>query len=149
MEIVSTDPMVLVDFAHTPDALENVLSNLSSLVSGRIILVFGCGGDRDAGKRPLMGKVASDLADYLILTNDNPRHEDPMSILKAIQTGISSEKAVELIPERQAAIGRAMELAQAEDVILIAGKGHETYQQIGQIKHHFSDQEVVRAYRKS
>lgn len=146
MEIVTTEPVVIVDFAHTPDALQNVLENLRDMVTGRLIVVFGCGGERDAGKRPLMGKVASELADVLILTNDNPRNEDPVEILQAIQTGISPKIEVEVIPDRHAAIERAIRLAQSEDVVLIAGKGHEMYQQIGEVKHYFSDQEVVREY---
>jgi UDP-N-acetylmuramoyl-L-alanyl-D-glutamate--2,6-diaminopimelate ligase len=144
MELVLTEPVVLVDFAHTPDALENVLKSLRRLGSGKIILVFGCGGDRDAGKRPLMGKIAGEFADVLILTNDNPRTEDPEVILQAIRAGVSQEKEVYTIPDRRAAIIKALQMASVEDVVLVAGKGHEMVQQIGQTKFHFSDQEEIK-----
>lgn len=134
-------PLVVVDYAHTPDALEKVLTTLREQTSGKLICVFGCGGDRDAGKRPLMGAVADELADAVIVTSDNPRSEDPVSIIQQV---VSSIDAVELIePDRAIAIRRAVQSARAGDVVLIAGKGHENYQEIAGIKIPFSDAEVV------
>jgi UDP-N-acetylmuramoyl-L-alanyl-D-glutamate--2,6-diaminopimelate ligase len=144
MEIVSEEPYVIVDYAHSPDALENVLSTLQALKKGRIILVFGCGGDRDKTKRAPMGKIASDYADLLILTNDNPRSEDPLTIIEAIEAGISPAINRLKITDRAEAIAKAISLADKEDIVLVAGKGHEDYQQIGTIRHSFSDQAVVR-----
>lgn len=139
---------VFVDYAHTPDALEQTLKALSEHQSGsgRIICVFGCGGDRDKGKRPLMAQVASTLADVLIITSDNPRTEDPLQILHDIEVGVKPHAAQHLIEvDRARAIYRGVELASAGDIVLIAGKGHESYQEIKGIRLHFSDQEVARA----
>ena len=143
MEVVSQQPTVIVDYAHTPDALKNVLATLSKVRVGRILVVFGCGGDRDKLKRPIMGKIASDYADLVFLTSDNPRHEDPEQILTDIAVGIPENTAIEQICDRKAAIARALALAQKNDIVVIAGKGHETYQQIGDEKISFSDQEIV------
>jgi UDP-N-acetylmuramoyl-L-alanyl-D-glutamate--2,6-diaminopimelate ligase len=133
---------VIVDYAHTPDSLENVLVTARELTPGRLICVFGCGGDRDRGKRPLMGRIASVLADVAIVTSDNPRTEDPDAIISEILEGVSGP--VEVEPDRRAAIARAIELAEDGDVLVIAGKGHETYQEINGEKRPFDDREVAR-----
>lgn len=145
MEVVAQKPYAIVDYAHTPDALENVLATLSKVKKGKIIAVFGCGGDRDKTKRPMMGKIAGDYADVAIITSDNPRSEDPKQIIQEIEQGINTSNPCYKISDRKQAIAKALELADSQDIVLIAGKGHETYQQIGQTRHHFSDQEVVRA----
>jgi UDP-N-acetylmuramoyl-L-alanyl-D-glutamate--2,6-diaminopimelate ligase len=148
---------LLVDYAHTGDALENVLSTLKELATARIITVFGCGGDRDTGKRPIMGKVAAQMSDLAIVTSDNPRTEDPLTILAQIRDGITpleireyttdqltdgfSEKGFVMLENRHAAIRLAVRLARAGDIVLLAGKGHEDYQIIGRTKHHFDDRE--------
>jgi UDP-N-acetylmuramoyl-L-alanyl-D-glutamate--2,6-diaminopimelate ligase len=145
MEIVATEPYVIVDYAHTPDALENVLRTLNEVKKGRIIVVFGCGGDRDTSKRPIMGQVAARLANVVIVTSDNPRFEDPEIIIQDILRGITKTKAeIYTIADRKQAIAKALDLAALNDIVLIAGKGHETYQQIGDIHHEFSDQMVVK-----
>ncbi|STY28718.1 UDP-N-acetylmuramoylalanyl-D-glutamate-2, 6-diaminopimelate ligase [Legionella wadsworthii] len=144
MEIVSHAPYVLVDYAHTPDALENVLLTLNQLKKGRLWVVFGCGGDRDKTKRPVMGKVASKYADQIIITSDNPRTEDPQTIIKEIAHGVSKTSNVIQLINREEAIAHALNKADENDVILIAGKGHEGYQQIGTVKYNFSDQEIVK-----
>ena len=144
MEVVAQDPTVIVDYAHTPDALENVLATLNKLKVGRLLVVFGCGGDRDKLKRPIMGKIASQYADWVCLTSDNPRHEDPEQILNEIAVGISDNTVVERICDRESAILRALAVAQKNDIVVIAGKGHEVYQQIGNQRFPFSDQEIVR-----
>lgn len=140
------DITVVVDYAHTPDALENALQTLRAHTTGRLHVVFGCGGDRDAGKRPLMGRVASQLADCVWLTSDNPRHEDPHAILQAIQAGLQPGQAATVIEDRTRAIHAALDAANAGDTVLIAGKGHETYQQVGDEKRPFSDQAAVHAW---
>lgn len=134
---------VLVDYAHKPDALEKVLRTARGLTKGRLICVFGCGGDRDRGKRPIMGKIATDLSDLTIVTSDNPRTEDPDAIIAEITAGISGGTH-EALPDRRQAIHRAIELAHPGDVVLIAGKGDEDYQIIGTTKTHFDDREVAR-----
>ena len=111
---------------------------------GRLLVVFGCGGDRDKLKRPIMGKIASQYADWVCLTSDNPRHEDPEQILNEIAVGISDNTVVERICDRESAILRALAVAQKNDIVVIAGKGHEVYQQIGNQRFPFSDQEIVR-----
>ncbi|HEV7391022.1 MAG TPA: cyanophycin synthetase, partial [Burkholderiales bacterium] len=145
-------PLVVVDYAHTPDALENVLRALRELMSvglrgGKLVCVFGCGGDRDRGKRPLMGRIASALADEVIVTSDNPRTEDPCSIIDDVLAGISGGATV--IENRTNAIRDALAHAGAGDVVLVAGKGHEPYQEIAGIKHPYSDATVVRAMLKA
>jgi UDP-N-acetylmuramoyl-L-alanyl-D-glutamate--2,6-diaminopimelate ligase len=132
-----------VDYAHTDDALANVLTALRELNPKRILVVFGCGGDRDTTKRPRMGEVAARLADVLFVTSDNPRTEDPEAILDHIEAGIPSAKARVRLVDRRAAIRAAVAEAQAGDVILIAGKGHEDYQEVNGRKHHFDDVEEV------
>lgn len=139
------EPLVVVDYAHTPDGLEQALRALrSSIVSrhGQLCCVFGCGGDRDPGKRPLMGEVAVRLAQRAIITSDNPRSEDPASIIEQVAVGAAN---AEKIVDRASAIELAITQAHANDVILIAGKGHETYQEVAGQRHHFSDAEHARA----
>ncbi|MDR3443610.1 MAG: UDP-N-acetylmuramoyl-L-alanyl-D-glutamate--2,6-diaminopimelate ligase [Legionella sp.] len=148
MEIVATAPYVLVDYSHTPDALENALATLEQLKKGRLWVVFGCGGDRDKSKRPVMGKVASEHADQLVITSDNPRTEDPQTIINEIVSGVSSEAHMVQLLSREEAITYALNEADKDDIILIAGKGHEAYQQIGTVKHAYSDQDVVKKLRR-
>ncbi len=133
---------VFVDYAHTPDALKNVLMLLNELKKGQLIVVFGCGGDRDVTKRPVMGGIATNNADLAIITSDNPRSEDPMRIIEDIKKGING-KPYKVIENRKEAIFEAVKLAGENDVVLVAGKGHEDYQIIGNIKYHFSDREVI------
>jgi len=134
---------VVVDYAHTPDSLENVLATARELdAGGRVICVFGCGGDRDREKRPMMGRIASDLADIAIVTSDNPRSEDPRAIIDEIVAGTDGE--LEIVPDRREAIARAIETAAVGDVVLIAGKGHEQGQQFRDRTVPFDDREVAR-----
>jgi UDP-N-acetylmuramoyl-L-alanyl-D-glutamate--2,6-diaminopimelate ligase len=135
-------PVVLVDYAHTPDALERVLSRVRPLVRGRLISVFGCGGDRDRGKRAPMARAACAHSDFAIATSDNPRTEDPLAILRDVAAGLSG--ACETIPDRRSAIRRAIEMAGPDDAVVIAGKGHEDYQIIGQTRHPFDDRVEAR-----
>ena len=135
---------MILDYSHSPDALENILKTVREFCHGRIILVFGCGGDRDKGKRPMMGEIAGRLADYAILTSDNPRFEDPMAILAAIEAGIKPTGAkYEVIENRREAIRQAMEMAVSGDIVVLAGKGHETYQDIAGVKHPFDEKVIV------
>lgn len=139
---------VYVDYAHTPDALERVLLALRSVARGKLWVVFGCGGDRDRGKRPIMGAIAQRLADHVVVTSDNPRTEDPQGIIQEILGGATAPTFVE--PDRKRAIGRVLEEAGDADIVLIAGKGHENYQIIGSVKHPFSDvEEVERVLHRS
>lgn len=147
MEVVSQNPCVIVDYAHSPDALKQVLLTLNKLKKQRIILVFGCGGDRDKKKRPIMGEIGFRYADEIIITSDNPRTEDPMAIINDIKLGIMETKKntkVHIIVERKAAIEKAISLADKDDIVLVAGKGHETYQEIGRERFFFSDQSVIK-----
>ena len=137
-----TLPTVVIDYAHTPDALEKVLLSLREQTPGQLVCVFGCGGNRDKGKRPLMGGVASMLADHVVVTSDNPRHEPPLDIINEILSGMGGNYVVE--PDRAAAIELAIAQAKPGDMVLVAGKGHEDYQQIGDRKLPFSDAEVAR-----
>ena len=151
-EVVPTggDFTVLIDYAHTPDALENILDTVDDFVKGRTILLFGCGGDREKSKRPLMGEIAVDKADYVIVTSDNPRTEEPMAIINDILTGIGkTDTPFEVIENRREAIGRAREIARPGDVVILAGKGHETYQIIGKEKRHFDEREIVAEFLKN
>lgn len=141
-------PLVVIDYAHTPDALDNALSALRAHVAGRLICVFGCGGDRDRGKRPLMGRAAEQGADLLVVTDDNPRTEDSAAIIEQIQAGIERNDKVTVIANRAEAIARTIAGAAADDIILLAGKGHETYQEINGVRHPFSDiEQAERALR--
>ncbi len=149
MEIVAHKPYVIVDFAHTPAALDNVMKTIVSLKASeqvKIWVVFGCGGNRDKAKRPLMAKVVCEQADYVVVTSDNPRHEDPEAIICDIATGLVPNAAVTTLVDRREAIRYALSSAGSEDIVLIAGKGHENYQIIGDEHLHFSDQEEVRQF---
>lgn len=144
MEVVAQKPCVIVDYAHTPDALENALTTLQQLKKGRLGVVFGCGGDRDKTKRPMMGKIAGQHADFVIITSDNPRTEEPSVIVEEVAAGLDSKVETVKIVDRHEAIKQALNMADDHDIILIAGKGHEAYQQIGKERFAFSDQDVVR-----
>ncbi|OPJ61474.1 UDP-N-acetylmuramoyl-L-alanyl-D-glutamate--2,6-diaminopimelate ligase [Clostridium chromiireducens] len=134
---------IIIDYAHTPDGLENILNTSKAFTEGKLISVFGCGGDRDKVKRPQMGKISTDIADISIITSDNPRSEDPMSIIKDIEVGLDKEKYI-IIENRKEAIKRAIDIATKGDVIVIAGKGHETYQILKDKTIHFDEREVVK-----
>jgi len=138
-------PLVVVDYAHTPDALEQTLTALRAHCAGRLICVFGCGGERDAGKRPLMGAIAARMADIAIVTDDNPRGEDGDAIVAQIVAGMSSARSMAVQRDRAVAIGHALKLARSGDVVLIAGKGHETYQESAAGKRPFDDLAVAHA----
>ena len=150
VEVVPTPGMpysVLIDYAHTPDGLENVLSSVKDFCKGRLISVFGCGGDRDPIKRPIMGHIGVSLADFAVITSDNPRTEDPMAIIRDIEKGVKKEDGDYIIIEdRRAAIRYAMDIAKKDDIIVLAGKGHETYQDIGGHKYHLDEREEVAAH---
>ncbi len=133
---------IIIDYAHTPDGLENILTTVNGFKINRLISVFGCGGDRDKVKRPQMGKIGTELSEIAIITSDNPRTEEPMSIIDDIIKGINKNN-YEVIENRKEAIKRAIDLAQAGDVIVIAGKGHETYQELKSGKIHFDEREIV------
>ena len=152
IEVVPTPGMpycVLIDYAHSPDGLENVLKSVRDFCKGRIISVFGCGGDRDPMKRPIMGKIGVERADFAIITSDNPRTEDPMAIIRDILEGVSPELgAYTVIEDRRKAIRYAMDIAKKDDIIVLAGKGHETYQEINGVKHHLDEREEVAAHLK-
>lgn len=136
---------VIVDYAHTPDSLENILKASRVYTKGKIICVFGCGGDRDTAKRPMMGEIAGKLAGYTVITSDNPRSEKPEEIIRQIEEGMKKTNGkYKVIVDRKKAIEHALRKAEKGDLILIAGKGHETYQEINGEKHHFDDREVVR-----
>lgn len=149
-EVVPTpgkDYTVLIDYSHTPDSLENILKTVREFCRGRVVAVFGCGGDRDPIKRPIMGKIAADLADFVVVTSDNPRTEDPMKIIDQILEGMRcTDTPYTVIENRRQAIRWAMDHALAGDVIVLAGKGHETYQEIGHEKFHLDEREEVAAH---
>ncbi|MEB3331322.1 MAG: cyanophycin synthetase, partial [Synechococcaceae cyanobacterium] len=143
------DPAVLVDYAHTPDGLESALKACRPFCSGRLICVFGCGGDRDRSKRPQMGAIAARLADALVVTSDNPRTEDPERILADVVAGIPAGSELLVEVDRAAAIAGAIAAATSDDLVLIAGKGHEDYQILGTTRIHFDDrEEAEKALRK-
>jgi UDP-N-acetylmuramoyl-L-alanyl-D-glutamate--2,6-diaminopimelate ligase len=149
MELVPSDGdyAILIDYAHKPDALEKVLKTLRPVTRGRLIVLFGCGGDRDRGKRPIMGRVAAENADFVVVTSDNPRTEEPMDIINEILPGLeNSQKPYKMICDRPEAIRWAIDNALPGDVILLAGKGHEDYQIIGHEKHHMDEREIVRDF---
>lgn len=137
-------PTVVVDYAHTPDALEKVLSSLREHTKGKLVCVFGCGGDRDAGKRPQMGEIAVQLADDVIITSDNPRSENPETIIADIRRGVGTRPVI-VEMDRHKAIRHAVHAASVDDIVLVAGKGHEDYQEIAGVRHPFSDLQEVRA----
>jgi UDP-N-acetylmuramoyl-L-alanyl-D-glutamate--2,6-diaminopimelate ligase len=136
-------PWVVIDYAHTPDALQRVLSTLETASAGELWCVFGCGGDRDRGKRALMGSVAAELADRIVLTDDNPRSEDPAAIVRDIRAGVGEHPRVSVVHDRRAALRSAIERARPGDTVLVAGKGHEAEQVIGGERRAFSDRAVV------
>ena len=143
----STPYSVLIDYAHTPDGLENVLTAVKGFCKGRVIAVFGCGGDRDPIKRPIMGRIGVTESDFAIITSDNPRTEDPMAIIEDILKGVSEEMGDYIVvPERRNAIRYAMDIAKKDDIIILAGKGHETYQEICGVKYHLDEREEVAAH---
>jgi UDP-N-acetylmuramoyl-L-alanyl-D-glutamate--2,6-diaminopimelate ligase len=147
IELLETETpyRVILDYAHSPDSLENVLKAVRETTKGRLIALFGCGGDRDHGKRPVMGEIAGELADLCVLTSDNPRNEDPFAILNAIEEGIRHTGCeYTVIENRREAIRHALSIAEAGDVVVLAGKGHETYQEIRGVKHPFDEKIVVK-----
>jgi UDP-N-acetylmuramoyl-L-alanyl-D-glutamate--2,6-diaminopimelate ligase len=152
VEVVPTpgkDYTILIDYAHTPDGLENVLSSVRGFCKGRLIALFGCGGDRDPIKRPIMGKIGTELSDIAILTSDNPRTEEPGAILQDILKGVDVAKYNPVILEnRPQAIRYAMDIAKKDDIIVLAGKGHETYQEINGVKYPMDERLIVDAYLK-
>ena len=137
---------VFVDYAHTPEALENILSTLREfLAKGKLILVFGCGGDRDSSKRPLMGQIAAKLSDYTVITSDNPRSEEPLKIIEDIEKGVGiGSKNYRIVLDRFEAIRQGLEIASKGDIVVIAGKGHETYQFLKDVTIPFDDRDVVK-----
>lgn len=141
----SHDFVVIVDYAHKPDGLKNVLSTIKEFCTGKIITVFGCGGDRDRGKRPIMGRISSELSDFTIITSDNPRSENPETIIEEIESGVIGDNYEKIINRREA-IKRGIFMAKKGDVVLIAGKGHENYQILGNKIIHFDDKEIAEEY---
>ncbi|RJP34260.1 MAG: UDP-N-acetylmuramoyl-L-alanyl-D-glutamate--2,6-diaminopimelate ligase [Candidatus Omnitrophota bacterium] len=138
---------VVVDYCHTPDAMQKCLQALQTLPHRRLITVFGCGGDRDAGKRPMMGEIALRYSDHVIVTSDNPRTEDPLRIIRDIEAGMTHHREkYKAIPDRREALRQAIRMTQEEDILLIAGKGHETYQIIGREKFPFDDREIAKEF---
>lgn len=133
---------IFIDYAHTPDALRKTMATVADFKTGRVLLVFGCGGDRDKAKRPIMGSIASELADFTVITSDNPRTEDPKAIINEILPGIKG-KDFKVVEDRREAIAEIIRMARHDDIVVVAGKGHEDYQIIGDIKYHFSDREVI------
>ena len=150
MEVVPTpgkDYSVLIDYSHTPDALENVISSVQDFCQGRVITVFGCGGDRDPIKRPIMGEIGVKLSDIAVITSDNPRTEVPEKIIEDIVAGVKAEYGMyKVVCDRRAAIRYAMDIAEKDDIIILAGKGHETYQEVGGVKYHLDEREEVAAH---
>ena len=150
VEVVPTPGMpwsVLIDYAHTPDGLENVISSVKDFCKGRVITVFGCGGDRDPIKRPIMGEIGVRLSDIAVITSDNPRTEDPEAIIRDILAGVTEELgSYQVVVNRREAIHYAMDIAEKDDIIILAGKGHETYQEINGVKYHLDEREEVAAH---
>ena len=146
VEVVPTDTdyTVIIDYAHTPDGLENIINCVQGFAQGRVITVFGCGGDRDSTKRPIMGEIAGRLSDFSIITSDNPRTENPQKIVDQIEDGMKKTDGKYIcITDRREAIGYALDNAKAGDVIILAGKGQETYQIIGKEKFDFDERVEV------
>ncbi len=151
VEVVPTpgkDYTILIDYAHTPDGLENVLSAVRGFCKGRLIAVYGCGGDRDRTKRPIMGRIGVDLADLAVITSDNPRTEKPDAIIDDILAGLGNAKNYVAIENRIEAIHYAINIARKDDIIVLAGKGHETYQEVMGVKYHMDEREIVAQYLK-
>ena len=135
----------MIDYAHSPESLENILSAVKSYTMGRVICVFGCGGDRDSKKRPLMGAISGNIADYTIITSDNPRTEDPEKIVEQIEEGIKKTKGkYTCIVDRKEAIREAISMANKRDIIVLAGKGHEPYQEINHKTYPFDERVIVK-----
>jgi len=148
LELVETNTPfgVIIDYAHTPDGLEKAINAVRGFTKGRVITLFGCGGDRDKTKRPKMGRMATELSDIVIVTTDNPRTEDPEEIIKEILIGTVGSKAeVITITDRSEAIEKALKIAKQGDTILLAGKGHETYQVIGTERVHYDEREIIKS----
>lgn len=137
---------IFIDYAHTPNAMENVLSILRKIVKGKLICVFGCGGDRDKEKRSVMGNISREYCDNIIITMDNPRSEDNEVIMEEILDGINNRKNVEVIEDRKKAIQRGIDITNKDDCLIVLGKGHEAYQEIGNVKYYFSDKEEILQY---
>ena len=139
----------MIDYAHSPESLENILHAVNSQTRGRVITVFGCGGDRDSGKRPIMGEISGRIADYTFITSDNPRTEDPQKIVDQIEEGIKKTKGKYVaIVDRIEAIKYAINMANKNDIIVLAGKGHETYQEINGKKYPFDEREIIKKLMK-
>ena len=144
-----TEYTVLIDYAHSPDGVDNILRAVRGFTKGRVIALFGCGGDRDRTKRPKMGAIAAKLADYCIVTSDNPRTEQPEAIIDDIMPGMRDARGpVDRICDRREAIFHALDIAQPGDSVVLMGKGHETYQEINHVKHHMDEREIVAEYFK-
>ena len=141
----SKELTIMIDYAHTPESLESILSTVKEYTQEKVICVFGCGGDRDKGKRPIMGSISGTLADYTIITSDNPRTEKPEEIIQEIEIGIKKTKSsYECIIDRKKAIEKALKMANKKDIVVIAGKGHETTQEINGKKYPFDEREIVK-----
>lgn len=148
IEVVSTptDYTVLIDYAHTPDALENILTTVRDFTKGRVLCLFGCGGDRDRSKRAIMGGIASDLADYTVVTSDNPRTENPETIIADIMQGFRDSAPHAVVSDRREAIRFILSEAKPDDTVVLAGKGHETYQEIDGVQYHLDEREEIKSY---
>lgn len=134
----------MIDYAHSPESLENILNAVKSYTRGRVICVFGCGGDRDSAKREVMGEISGRIADYTIITSDNPRTEDPQKIVEQIEVGIKKTKGkYTIIVDRMEAIKKAIKIADKKDIVVLAGKGHEPYQEINNVKYPFDERIIV------
>ncbi|CDB32048.1 uDP-N-acetylmuramoyl-L-alanyl-D-glutamate--2 6-diaminopimelate ligase [Clostridium sp. CAG:575] len=141
------DLTVMIDYAHSPESMQSILQATKAYTRGKVICVFGCGGDRDSGKRPIMGEISGKIADYTIITTDNPRTEDPQKIISQIEEGLKKTKGkYEIIFDRTEAIQHAIKMANKNDLVILAGKGHETYQEINGVKHPFHEKEIVKEY---
>ena len=138
--------LAFVDYAHTDDALANVLKTLRKMTENKLTVVFGCGGDRDRSKRPRMGKIAAESADKVVITSDNPRSEDPLSIISEICSGIPGNLSYEVMLDRETAVTQALRVAGQGDTVLVAGKGHEQYQEIKGVKYPFDDKEIILSF---
>lgn len=144
MDTGDTEYTVMIDYAHTPDGIENILNAVRGFAKGRVVIVFGCGGDRDNTKRPKMGYLAGELADFCIITSDNPRTENPLKIIEMVEEGTKKTGTPYVVIEnRREAIKYALDHAEKDDVIVLAGKGHETYQILNSGTIHFDEREVV------
>ena len=143
------DLTIMVDYAHSPESLQNILSAVKVYTRGRVISVFGCGGDRDHGKRSIMGEISGNIADFTVITSDNPRTEEPAEIVKEIEEGIKKTKVKYVaIVDRIEAIKYAINMANKNDIIVLAGKGHETYQEINGKKYPFDEREIIKKLMK-